>query len=138
MGIINFDHTVVPSTDKQASAEFFAEMLGVPPARTEEPFLALDMGNDVALYFAGWDTEVTSQHYAFLVGEDDFDRIHDRLRERGMTYWADAQATQVGQINHDDGGRGVYFRDPDGHFLEVITVRYGRRPLSSVAGSRTA
>jgi catechol 2,3-dioxygenase-like lactoylglutathione lyase family enzyme len=138
MGLVNFDHTIVPSTDKRASADFFATMLGLPPARTEEPFLAVDLSNDVALYFAGWDTQVKSQHYAFLISDDDFDSLHARLNERDITYWADAQATLAGQINHDDGGRGVYFRDPDGHFLEMLTVRYGGRPLSTAARSQHA
>lgn len=137
MATVNFDHTIVPSTDKHASAAFYAEFLRLPAARTEEPFLALDMGNDVALYFAGWDTEVTPQHYAFLISEDGFDSVYALLTDRGMTYWADAQATRAGEINHDDGGRGVYFRDPDGHFLEVLTVRYGGRPLTAGSVSQS-
>jgi len=125
---IRFDHTIVPSTDKAASAAYYTEVFGLPPAREEAPFLALDLGNDVAFCFAGWDREVAVQHYAFLVSEADFDGIYGRLRERGQDHWADAHARKPGEINHDDGGRGVYFRDPDGHWLEVITVRYGGRP----------
>ena len=124
---IRFDHTIVPSTDKAASAAFYGEVFGVPP-REEPPFVAVDLGNDVAFYFAGWDKEVAPQHYAFLVGEAEFDGIHERLRQRGQDYWADPHAKLPGEINHDDGGRGCYFRDPDGHWLEIITVRYGGRP----------
>ena len=125
--VIRFDHTIVPSTDKAASAAFYSEMFDLP-TREEAPFVAVDLGNDVAFYFAGWDEQVTSQHYAFLLGEAEFDGVLERLRRRGQEYWADAHAKLPGQVNHDDGGRGLYFRDPDGHWLEVITVRYGGRP----------
>jgi catechol 2,3-dioxygenase-like lactoylglutathione lyase family enzyme len=75
---------------------------------------------------------VAPQHYAFLVSEAEFDGIYARLRERNQEHWADPHTQQPGQINHDDSGRGVYFRDPDGHFVEVLTVRYGGRPSPSV------
>ena len=125
---IRFDHTIVPSTDKAASAAFYSEVFGLPPAREEAPFAVVELGNDVGFCFAGWDEQVSTQHYAFLVGEGDFDDIHARLVARGQDFWADAHARQRGEINHDDGGRGLYFRDPDGHWLEIITVRYGGRP----------
>jgi hypothetical protein len=60
-----------------------------------------------------------------LIGEDDFDGVFARIRERRLAYWADPGRSRAGQINHDDGGRGFYFEDPDGHFLEVITRPYG-------------
>src|ERR671910_87129 len=71
------------------------------------------------------DGEIAQQHYAFLIGEDDFDDIYGRIRERGLEHWADPFRSQAGQINRNDGGRGVYFDDPDGHLLEVITRPYG-------------
>ena len=125
---IRFDHTIVPSTNKAASASFYSEVLGLPPAREEAPFAVVDLGNDVALCFAGWDEQVAHQHYAFLVSESEFDDVLGRLRARGRDFWADAHAKRPGEVNHDDGGRGLYFRDPDDHWLEVITVRYGARP----------
>jgi catechol 2,3-dioxygenase-like lactoylglutathione lyase family enzyme len=128
---MNFDHTIVPSTDRETSAAFYAEVFDLPPARIEGPFAAIDLGNDVALYVAGWSRHVARQHYAFLVAEDEFDAILARVAARGDQHWADPQGTRAGEINHDDGGRGAYFRDPDGHWLEVITVRYGGRPLAS-------
>ena len=75
--------------------------------------------------FMNADEEITPQHYAFLVGEKEFDEIFGRIRERALPYWADPAQTRVGEINHNDGGRGVYFEDPNGHFLEVITRPYG-------------
>jgi catechol 2,3-dioxygenase-like lactoylglutathione lyase family enzyme len=71
------------------------------------------------------DAAIPPTHYAFLVGEDDFDVIFGRIRERGLEYWADPHHQQPGTINHNDGGRGVYWNDPDGHSLEIITRSYG-------------
>jgi len=65
------------------------------------------------------------QHYAFLVSEAEFDEIFGRVKARGLPYWADPRRTCPGEINHHDGGRGVYFPDPSGHGLEIITRRYG-------------
>ncbi|RWE87608.1 VOC family protein [Mesorhizobium sp.] len=69
--------------------------------------------------------EIRPQHYAFLVSETEFDEIFGRIRERDLPYWADPGRTQPGEINHHDGGRGVYFEDPNGHLLEIITRQYG-------------
>jgi len=65
------------------------------------------------------------QHYAFLISEADFDAVFGRIKDRDLDYWADPRGSRPGEINHNDGGRGVYFRDPDGHYLEVITRFYG-------------
>jgi catechol 2,3-dioxygenase-like lactoylglutathione lyase family enzyme len=71
------------------------------------------------------DGEITRQHYAFLVEESDFDDIFKRISGRKLPYWADPGQTQQGQINRHDGGRGLYFEDPNGHLLEIITRPYG-------------
>lgn len=125
-----FDHHIVPSSDRTRSARFYADLLGLPEPRREGPFAALDLGNDVALYVAGWDAQVTPQHYAFLLSEAEFDAFYARLLARGLDHWADPHCRLPQQVNHDDGGRGTYFRDPDGHFVEVLTVRYGGRPTT--------
>jgi catechol 2,3-dioxygenase-like lactoylglutathione lyase family enzyme len=67
----------------------------------------------------------TSQHYAFLVGDDEFGAAFDRIRDQGLPYWAGPGRRQAGTINHRDGGRGLSFEDPDGHLLEIITRPYG-------------
>ena len=125
--MIGFDHHIWPSTDRERTARFLTETLGLPPAREEGPFLAVDLANDVAVYVAGWDSEVRPQHYAFLMDEDDLDGVLTRVVASGADYWADPEGERPRSINHDDGGRGFYFRDPDGHLLEVLTVRYGGR-----------
>lgn len=127
-----FDHHIVPSTDKHRAAQFYADILGLAAPREEGPFAAVDLGNDVALYVAGWDQQVTPLHYAFLVSGEEFDAFYARLTARGLPHWADPHRRLPQQVNHDDGGRGTYFRDPDGHFVEVLTTRYGGRASTVV------
>ena len=122
---VELNHTIVWCRDQQTSATFLAEVLGLPAPARFGPFLVVEAGNGVSLDYHDSDAEIASQHYAFLVGEDDFDGVFDRIRARGLDYWADPGQTRPGEINHHDGGRGVYFPDPDGHLLEVITRPYG-------------
>jgi len=119
------NHTIIWCRDKQASSAFLAEMLDRPPPRRFFHFLVVDLDNEVSLDFMEKEGEVARQHYAFLIGEDDFDAVLGRIRERGLEHWADPARTQPGEINRHFGGRGVYFEDPDGHLLEVITRPYG-------------
>lgn len=122
---VQLNHTIVASRDKRESARFLAEILGLPEPTPFGPFLAVQADNDVTLDFMDVRGPIASQHYAFLVTEDEFDQILGRIRERGLQYWADPGHTRAGEINHNDGGRGVYFADPDGHNLEAITRPYG-------------
>ena len=119
------NHTIVWCTDKHRSAEFLSDILGRPPARAFFSFLVVDLDNDVSLDFMEKDGQVAPQHYAFLVSDEEFDAAFARIEERGLDYWADPGRTQAGQINRHFGGRGVYFRDPDDHLLELITRPYG-------------
>jgi len=122
---IQLNHTIVACRDKKRSSTFLAEMLGLPRAKSFGPFLEVDTANGVSLAFLEHDGEIAPQHYAFLIGEDEFDAVFGRIRERGLEYWADPFLQEPGKINHNDGGRGFYFKDPDGHLLEVITRPYG-------------
>jgi len=122
---IQFNHTILYAHDSEASAKFLAEMLGLPAPASWGPFVVVKTDNGTNLDFMDTDGEITSQHYAFLVDERDFDAIFERIRTRKLPYWADPGQTQQGQINHHDGGRGLYFEDPNGHFLEIITRPYG-------------
>lgn len=122
---IELNHTIVQVRDKQASAAFLTEILGLPAPQRFGPFLVVELANGASLDFRDTERDIESQHYAFLVAEDDFDAIFGRITERGLDYWADPGRSRLGQINRNDGGRGVYFDDPDGHFLEIITRPYG-------------
>lgn len=122
---VQLDHTIVSARDSRASATFLTEILGLAPPTRFGPFLVVKADNGVSLDFRDTDGKVTRQHYAFLIGEPEFDQIFARINELGIVYWADPGKTQPGQINHGDSGRGFYFDDPSGHLLEVLTRRYG-------------
>jgi catechol 2,3-dioxygenase-like lactoylglutathione lyase family enzyme len=122
------NHTIVWSRDKKVSARYLTDTLGLPEARPWGPFMVVEMGNGVSLDYHDLDTsegEIASQHYAFLVSETEFGEIFTRLEEAGQDYWADPGLHGKGEINRRDGGRGVYFKDPDGHLLEILTRPYG-------------
>ena len=118
------NHIIIPAKDKDASATFLAEILGVKPEPQWGVFRPVQTSNGVTLDFVD-SKDVRTQHYAFLVSDEEFDQIHARIVERGLTYWADPFHRSENEINHGDGGRGLYWDDPDGHNLEIITVPYG-------------
>jgi catechol 2,3-dioxygenase-like lactoylglutathione lyase family enzyme len=122
---VQLNHTIVWCRDKQKSATFLTKVLGLSGPTRLGPFLVVQLNNGVSLNFHEIDGEISSQHYAFLIGEDDFDQVFARIRGRGLQHWADPGKHRADEINHDDGGRGVYFEDPDGQLLEVITRPYG-------------
>lgn len=124
---ITFNHTIVAARDRRVSAEFLTELFGLPGPQEFGPFLAVTLNHGVSLDYAqvSADDEIRPQHYAFLVSEEEFDSIYGKIRDRGMQHWADPRGQRPGQINHNDGGRGVYFQDPSGHYLEIITRPYG-------------
>jgi catechol 2,3-dioxygenase-like lactoylglutathione lyase family enzyme len=119
------NHTIVWCRDPQRSSTFLSEMLGLPAPARFGPFLVVEADNGVSLDYKETDQAIIPQHYAFLVSEAEFDVGLARIRERAVDYWADPGCSRAGQINHNDGGRGVYFADPDGHLLEMITRPYG-------------
>jgi len=128
---VAFNHTIAHARDSAASARFLATLLGLQAPARFGPFWTVELCNGVSLDFldAG-DSPINPQHYAFLIEERDFDPIFERILDAGLDHWADPHKQQPGQINHRDGGRGVYFEDPDGHLLEILTRPYGSGPAS--------
>ena len=122
---IDFNHSIVWSRDRSASAAFLAEMLGLPAPGRFGPFAVVATNNGVNLDFLDGEGEIATQHYAFLVSEAEFDEILGRIGKKGLSYWADPAQHKKGKINTHDGGRGLYFEDLDGHLLEIITRPYG-------------
>jgi catechol 2,3-dioxygenase-like lactoylglutathione lyase family enzyme len=122
---VQLNHTIVAARDSQASAQFLAEILGLPAPERFGPFVMVQPTNDVTLDFMATDADIHTQHYAFLVSENEFDEIFGRIQSRGLDYWADPYHREPGVINTRDGGRGVYFDDPNGHNLEILTRPYG-------------
>ncbi|MFF3327854.1 VOC family protein [Streptomyces sp. NPDC002889] len=124
---VQLNHTAVYAKDRQLSAEFIAAILGLEVGAPLGPFLPVDLGNGVTLdYYEKSDEPIQSQHYAFLVPDEQFDAMIARLEAVGVTYYADPSHTEPGRINRLFGGRGAYFDDPDGHNMEIMTRPYTR------------
>ena len=122
---VQLNHTIAWCTDKVRSAGFLTTILGLPEPRRFYHFLVVDLANDVSIDYFETTEHIAVQHFAFLVSEDEFDSAFGRIKEKELDYWADPARTKPGEINRHDGGRGVYFLDPDGHMLELITRPYG-------------
>ena len=121
---ISLNHTIVHARDPEATARYLADMLQLPPPSRLGHFIVLQVG-ETSLDFIQTSGEIASRHFAFLASEDEFDQIFNRILESSIPYWADPFHTEPNQINHWDDGRGVYFDDPNGHLIEIITRPYG-------------
>jgi catechol 2,3-dioxygenase-like lactoylglutathione lyase family enzyme len=119
------NHIIIPAKDKDASATFLADILGVKAQPQWGPFRPVQTSNGVTLDFVD-SKDVRTQHYAFLVDDKEFDASFARIKKAGITYFADHDKSGRGEINHHWGGRGFYFEDPNGHLLELITKPYGK------------
>ena len=127
---ITLDHTIISARDKEETAKFLTELFGLAPHKTMGPFAIVQIG-ETSLDFIDDDGKIARRHFAFLVSEAEFDEIFSRIKERGMDYWADPFHKEPGKINHWDDGRGVYFEDPNGHNLEILTRPYGSGGLDA-------
>ena len=122
---IELNHTIVYVRDQEAASTFLTELFDLPAATRFGPFHVVEVANGVSLDYISTDQRFDSQHFAFLVSEDEFTTIFARIVDAGIDYWADPQRRQAGEINHHDDGRGVYFADPNDHLYEIITRPYG-------------
>ena len=122
---VQLNHTIMHASDQERSAAFLTDLLGLPQPARYGPFLVVELANGVSLDVMAGPGPIHSQHYAFLVSEPEFDEIFARIEARGLPYWADPFRRRPGEINRNDGGRGCYFKDPNGHVLEIITRPYG-------------
>jgi catechol 2,3-dioxygenase-like lactoylglutathione lyase family enzyme len=122
---VQLNHHIVLAKDNEATAKFYVEILGVTIAGRLGPFVAVSLSNEVTLDFmnAG-DTPIPPQHYAFKVSDQEWDEIFARIRTRNLPHWADPFHNNPGTHNTDHGGRGLYFEDPNGHNLEILTKDY--------------
>lgn len=134
---VELNHHIVHARDPEASAASLTELLGLPAPTRFGPFHVVTLANGVSLDFMGTDEEryLVPNHYAFMVSDDEFDAILARIEARGLDYFADPRGNEKGRINHHFGGRGVYWADPDGHWLEIITRPYGEHDGSTRVGS---
>lgn len=127
---VSLNHTIVHARDAAATAVFLTEILGLPPSKRLSHFTVVQVG-DTSLDLIETDGDISSRHFAFLVSEAEFDQIFARIRERGVPYWADPMHREPDRINRWDDGRGLYFDDPNGHNLEILTRSYGSGGLDA-------
>ncbi len=118
---IELDHTIVPARDKAASAEFFARVFGLEYDGSKSHFAPVRLNDRLTLLFDEA-TEFEAHHYAFKVSEAAFDAIFGRVQAAGLAYGSGPYRLDDMQIYRSGGGRGVYFRDPNGHILELLTA----------------
>lgn len=141
MPVLN--HHIVAVHDKAATARYFSEVLGLEQAMLLGEFAVLRVSPDTTLDFLDSKDNFDRQHYAFLVTEAEFDEIFARIKDRQIPYWSDPMHNDPNHINTWDDGRGVYFDDPNGHRLEILTRPYGsggteaKRPHPLVAPTIT-
>jgi catechol 2,3-dioxygenase-like lactoylglutathione lyase family enzyme len=117
---IVLDHTIVPARDKEEAARFFARIFGLSYEGSSGHFAPVRVNETLTLDF-DTDTGFASQHYAFKVGEAEFDAIFERIRAAAIPYGSGPFTPDDMRIGERNGGRGFYFRDPSGHLLEVLT-----------------
>ena len=122
---VQLNHTIVWCRDKMESSAFLAPIHGRPHQLPVMHFMVVELDNNVSLDFMEKQGDVALQHYTFLISEDEFDAVFGRIQAEGLDYWADPARSRPNEINRHDGGRGVYFPDPNGHLLEVLTRPYG-------------
>lgn len=120
---ITLNHTIVPTHDNVQSAQFYESIFGFEFIKVWGSFAVVKVNNTLTLDFMN-DSEFSRLHYAFKVSEDQFDQILKRIQQQGLVFGSGPSSVNDGKINHNDGGRGVYFPDPNGHILEIITRDY--------------
>lgn len=118
---IVLDHTIVPARDKEASAQFFAQIFGLPYDGVRGHFAPVHVNPSLTFDFDNRDS-FENHHYAFYISDEDFDAILGRVKAAGRSYGSGPSTPEDGQINTRRGGRGFYFKDLDGHLLEVMTT----------------
>lgn len=127
---VTLNHTIVHARDPEATAKFLTSILGLPAHRKLAHFTVVDVGV-TSLDLLPTTEPITPVHFAFLVSEAEFDEIFARIKAAGLSHWADPFHREPGRINHWDDGRGVYFNDPNGHLLEILTRPYGSAGLDA-------
>src|SRR5438045_1293587 len=120
---VNLDHTIFSVHDKEASASWFAEIMGLEYSGAWVHFAPLKIDEYLSLDFDNA-TDFQTSHYAFLVSDGEFDDIFERVQDKKVVYGSGPRDSEDMQINHKHQGRGFYFKDPNGHLLEVITHTY--------------
>jgi catechol 2,3-dioxygenase-like lactoylglutathione lyase family enzyme len=118
---VTLNHTIVPARDKAAAARNFAQLFGLPLGQTDGHFAPVRINDTLTLLFDD-EESFESHHLAFHVSDAEFDAIFGRIKQVGLAYGSAPWSLDDGKLNDWNGGRGVYFNNPDGHILELMTV----------------
>jgi hypothetical protein len=129
---VQLDHLLVPARDRVASAKQLAELLGVPWSATGVgPFAPVFVNDGLTLDFDEWTGELPHVHYCFRMNEAEFDALLQRLRASGIPYRSSVHGPVDMRVGAWQGGRLVYWSEPDGHVWEALTVSYARQPVGA-------
>ena len=119
---ITLNHTIVPAKNKETAARWFADLFGLRIAdETDDWFAKVKLNQGLTLLFSDEAARFESHHYAFHVSEAEFDAILTRVKAAALAYGSGPGDPDNGKLNRWNGGRGCYFRTPDGHLLELMT-----------------
>lgn len=118
---IVLNHTIVPARDNDAAARWFARIFGLRYDGAKGHFAPVKVNSELTLLFDK-DEGFGSSHYAFHVSDKEFDEIFGRVKDEGVAFGSAPGRFTDGQLNDWNGGRGVYFKSPDGHILELMTM----------------
>lgn len=120
---ITLNHTIIHSKDNVASARFYERIFGFEFVKVWGHFAVVKVNPTLTLDFMVKEN-ISSMHYAFKVTEQQFEEILNRIKTENISFGSGPYASDDGEINHNHGGLGAYFKDPDGHILEIITKDY--------------
>jgi catechol 2,3-dioxygenase-like lactoylglutathione lyase family enzyme len=118
---IELNHTIVPVSDRQRAATFFANLVGAPPGKPSGPFVGVSVNEHLTLDFDDR-RGAAPGHYAFLVDDLTFDHVLSAADRLSADFGSGPGAGWDRGINHLNNGRGVYVQDPDGHSYEFFTT----------------
>ena len=119
---IMLNHTIVPARDKEAAARLFAQIFDLSYQGKGEHFAPVKVNDALTFLFSDEEASFESHHYAFHVSDAEFDAIFGRVKGAGLVFGSAPWSPEDGKLNDWGGGRGVYFKTPDGHLLELMTV----------------
>jgi catechol 2,3-dioxygenase-like lactoylglutathione lyase family enzyme len=119
---ITLNHTIVPSRDKHAAARLFAQLFGQSFEGVSGHFAPVRVNETLTLLFDDDVDAFESHYYAFYVDDPEFDAVLQRVQAAGLPFGSAPWSIDDGELNNWNGGRGFYFKDRDGHIIELMTV----------------
>jgi catechol 2,3-dioxygenase-like lactoylglutathione lyase family enzyme len=119
---ITLNHTIVWARDKDAAARFFAQIFGLRFEGLGGHFAPVRVNDTLTLDFADAKGTIASQHYAFHVSDAEFDAVLQRVKDAGLAFGSGPRSLEDAKLNAWNGGRGFYYKDHDGHVIELMTM----------------